>query len=385
MFDRSLSVEAYDKAEAKALESVPNRIIECSGTVTFSSLGYPTRVKTQAALGRYVDVMHEGRAEATFQQFLQGVTEEELGLLRRVSEAIAVNSEQNYGRRAVATGSLLRALVIVRTITALYPDKSSLIFEIGHGCGYVGALLLAQGYAYASTDIAQAFYVYQNNLLNRLVPGKVRELATSSGGMEDIGAIKPGHAVHIPWWKFYRATPNPAFSANAVTCNHALAEMHPNSLSYVLKVAKLVLKESDSAFVFEGWGSTVSNPIWTISKRFSDLGYTIAHNNITGSVFAPEGSGFADGALSLPLPHRTDPVFDAEPYGNAAFIQQFHPPIHINPDSAASSAILADNSAREAQPTRSYEDVCNMFRSVLKHDDLRSEDEKFSLFTDSPY
>ena len=57
----------------------------------------------------------------------------------------------------VATGSILRALLIVRTLKALYPEKKRLVFEIGHGSGYVGALLLADGYAYASTDIVQAF------------------------------------------------------------------------------------------------------------------------------------------------------------------------------------------------------------------------------------
>ena len=385
MFHKILSTQAYDSAENKALERMPNRIIECSGTVTFSSLGYPTRITSQAALGRYVDVMHEGRAEATFRQFLKGVSEEEFDLLRDVSEAVASNAEQNYGRRAIATGSLLRALVIVRAIKALYPDKTSLVFEIGHGCGYVGALLMADGYAYASTDIAQAFYIYQNHLLNRLRPGKVTELAVTGGGLDAATNVKPGHALHIPWWKFYQANPTPPFAVNAVTCNHALAEMHPNSLSYVLKFARMLLSKPDSAFVFEGWGSTVSTPIWAIAKRFSDLGYTIAHNNITGSVFVPEASDFTAGSLKLPLAHRTDPVFDAEPYGNAGFIQQFHPPIYINPESSASKMLTQDEARLQAGGTKSYEEVCAMFRSVLRSDDLTSEDERFSIFTDSPY
>lgn len=379
-----LDPKSYDEAEIAAIETVPNRVIECSGTVTFSSLGYPTRVSSTPALARYVDVMHEGRAEATFRDFLQGITEEELKLLQIVTKAILENSTTRYGQRKVATGSLLRALVIVRAIRAIYPEKSRLIYEIGHGCGYVGALLLADGYAYASTDIAQAFYVYQNNLLNQLAPGRVTELA-NGGDLGAISSVKPGHALHIPWWQFYKSRPSAALAVDAVTCNHALAEMHPNSLSYVIKIARLMLTNPDSAFVFEGWGSTVNTPIWAVAKRFSDLGYSIAHNNITGSVFVPEDREVARGCLRLPIAHRTDPVFDVAPYMEAAFVQQFHPSIYITPESPLSKRFTDQTEQWKQRATVTYDDVCAMFRAESGISDLTTEDEYFSQFTDSPY
>lgn len=336
------------------------------------------------ALARFVDVMHEGRAEATFRDFLEAVTDDEMRLLQVVTRAICENSEEVYGQRRIATGSLLRALVIVRSIRALYPEKKRLIFEIGHGSGYVGALLAADGYAYASTDIAQAFYLHQNHLLNRLCPGGVIELA-EGGAFSEIKSVKPGTALHIPWWEFYKAKPASALEVDAVTCNHALAEMHPNSLSYVIRFARDMLKKADGSFVFEGWGSTVKTPIWAVSKRFSDLGYVIAHNNVTGSVYVPEDSGASKGCLKQPVAHRTDPVFDAGPYPEAGFVQQFHPPVYITPESSLSDRFTKNMDTVKRQAKHGYDDVCAMLRSELGSSDLTTDDEYFSIYTGSPY
>lgn len=370
------------------METMPNRIIECSGTVTFSSLGYPTRVATMRSLQRFVDVMHEGRAEATFRDFLGGgVTPQELELLRTVTRAINENANFHYGVSACATGSLLRALVIFRALTHLYPDKKNLIFEVGHGSGYVGALLLAAGYPYASTDITQAFYLHQSHLLETLAPGRVLELATDPRDFDQVETVEPGHALHIPWWKYYSANPAPKLKVSAVTCNHAFAEMHQNARSYVLKHSSMMLNRDNGAVVFEGWGSTVHTQIWEVTKRFSDIGYVIAHNNITGSVFVPSDCSFAEGALSLPQnqPEPTKKWFGHTDRPSNDDATAYHPPIYITSNSPASKLMTDGMARQQGEMTIAFGDVMEMFRSEIGIADLTTADEYFSILTDSPY
>ncbi|MEG3592528.1 MAG: hypothetical protein VX354_04455 [Pseudomonadota bacterium] len=374
MENKKLKLNEYDAAESSALESIPNRIIECTRAVSFSDAGYPTRVRSSSALVRYVDVMHEGRASSTFHELLRGITNDEFNLLKTVTRAIKDNSEKQYKKKMVATGSLLRALLIVRTLKALYPEKKRLVFEIGHGSGYVGALLLADGYAYASTDIVQAFYVYQNNLLEELIPGQVTDLV-NGGELTSINSIKPGHAVHVPWWKFYSVTPNINMSVDAVTCNHALAEMHPNSLHYILHLAKMMLQKKDGSFVFEGWGDVTNAPIWSVAKKFSDLGYVIAHNNMTEAVYLPEDNKAAQGCIKF---------VEGELDANVSMEEQFHPPIHISSDSPLSKRITSNLESINDNLSVTYKDVCDMFASELGSKDLLSDDEKFFKLTDGP-
>jgi hypothetical protein len=91
---------------------------------------------------------------------------------------------------------------VVRQIDILFPNRQQIVLEVGGGSGYIGALLLEMGIRYISTDIAQAFYVVQNHVLNAIKPGKVIELATEERHFLEMDTIPQGHAVHVPWWKF---------------------------------------------------------------------------------------------------------------------------------------------------------------------------------------
>lgn len=385
-FMEHLTPETYDAAEAAGAAALSNRVIEASGTVTFASLGYPTRAQTLGAVGRYVDVMHEGRSEATFRDILcGGITQEEFALLERVTQAVCANSEKLYGRRRVATASLLRALAVVRAIRILYPDRDSPVLEVGAGSGYVGALLLADGYPYACTDIAQGFYLHQSHILQRLASAGFIELATDRAGFGEIRQLRPGQALHIPWWKFYAVDPQIALRVAVVTCNHALAEMHPNGRSYVLTVAHRMLDRARGSFIFEGWGSTVNTPIWAVAKRFADLGYVIAHNNVSASMFVPQDGALAEGGLRLPVPPRSDPVFEAADYASGGFVQQYHPPIYQTPHSTLSRRYVEGMEAVRASANVDIAAVFTMMRRHLGTDDLATDDERFSVLVGSPY
>jgi len=381
MFNASsgFDVAQYDQLEAAAMETMPNRIIQCALPVTFGSLGYPIRVEKNRSLVRFVDVMHETRSFGTFHDHLRGVTEHEFGLLRQVTRATRENSLKRYGSARIATSSLLRALVMYRSLTALYPEKGRLIFEIGHGSGYLGALLVADGYAYASTDVTQGFYVHQNHLLNTLIPGKVTELATG-GDFPSVSEVKPGHALHVPWWKFYSASPKTDLTVDAVTCNHTLAEMHLNARSYAIKFARMMLRNPDSAFVFEGWGTTIHTPIWAVTKRFCDLGYVVAHNDLSGSVFVPNDGGATEGTLELPLPHKVGPLGNPNGFPESEYIRQYHPPIYVNPDSPLSKRFTDGLATAHQNVKIGYEPLMAMFQEELGESDLISDDERFTEF-----
>jgi hypothetical protein len=144
---KTLTVEEYDSAERAALETMPNRIVECCQPTTLIVESYPVRVASTRAAGRYVDVMHEGRSEGTFEALLGGITRGELDLMMRVATKVAAMTEHQYGRRQVPRSAMLRALNVVRHICYLYPEPSALVFEIGAGSGYIGALLLELGYS----------------------------------------------------------------------------------------------------------------------------------------------------------------------------------------------------------------------------------------------
>ena len=373
---RELQVEQYNELELEAMETMPNRIIESAFPVTFGSLGYPIRAETTRSLGRFVDVMHETRSLGTFQQYLKGITAHEFELLKKVTRATLENSEQKYGEARIATSSLLRALVMFRSLKAIYPEKGRLIFEIGHGSGYLGAFLVADGYGYASTDVTQAFYVYQNQLLNTLIPGKVKDLAID-GEFGSIDEVESGTALHIPWWKFYAASPQTKLAVDAVTCNHALAEMSFTARSYVIRFSRMMLQNTDSAFVFEGWGSTVHTPISAVTKRFFELDYVIAHNDIFASVFVPNDGSATKGHLQLPPPQINKVTSQAEALTEDDILQQYHPPIYESPDSILSKRLKENLTKTSQRITVDYDQIMEFFKKELKREDVLSDDEKY--------
>lgn len=366
-----LTVEDYDAAERRALDTTCNRIIECCVPSVFAYEGYPTRIYSTEAAARYVDTMHDrpGRAEDTFSSLIGGLTEEEIDLMARVAGKVAELSQSLYGRRLVPRSGMLRALVVVRHIRYLFPDPSALILEVGPGSGYVGALLLELGYRYAATDITQALYVYQNHLLNALAPGQVLELATDGQDFFDLSRESEFRALHIPWWKFVRPNPAPALTFELVTCNHTLCEMHARALGYTTRLAaQLLAGKGLRCVLFEGFGSTARNPIWHAGQAFSQAGLCFAHNDTQSAVLVRDDSLESEQAMHLPL----DPAAEDE--------AAYHPPIYDNPDSSVGTAVKAGREKTRGEATRGLADLDRVLAEILGHSELRIDDEVFRAF-----
>ena len=407
-----LDPECYDRAEKKAMAVLPNRIIECCQPSVFQWEGYPSRVESVAAMRRYIDVMHEGRLSATFNDILGGgITGDEMDLMKEVSLIVRRLSESHFGGAIVPKDALTRALNIYRQIRILYPDPKRVVFEVGGGSGYVGALLVLSGYAYVATDVTQAFYLFQNQLMNAVAPGKVIELASDPRSFTEINEIPQGWAVHIPWWKFVLPEPNFPLAVDVVTASHCLCELHPRALAYTLKVCSHLLdnKGLESCFLYEGYGSTVRNPIWSVCKRFADLGFGIAHNDTLASVWVRTSSPNAVGGVTLPMPHTfiapPDRLFTSartlgRTFRNFVNVRyeknksqptlesqkseiSYHPPIWITPENPLSKRIM-DGRALNGQAVKyGVTDLEAMLKEIHGKSDISTDDEKFLRYIET--
>ncbi len=239
------SVEDYDRAERDAKSRLSNRAIEASSAVTFEHTGYPTRVDTTAALWRYADVMQDGRAKASF-DLLGGLTKREFTLLRQITMRAARLTAAHTDKRIVPKDAPLRALMSYRQIAAW--KTGAKVFEIGPGSGYLGALLDADGFDYCSTDITQAFHLWQGVLL--------------------------GKPVQMPWWDWIDIA-RPDAQVDVIVANHCINEMQIRALQYLIVRAERMLGKSGVLFV-EGWGAQFRRSTEQSLGLFGNRGWRVS-------------------------------------------------------------------------------------------------------------
>jgi hypothetical protein len=278
-----LDVETYDAAERAAAEKYPNRILQAFYPEMFATLGYPARVERVDQLWRYIDVMHETRTEFNTVHLLHGLTTEEFELFKRVTQMVDQHSTRQFGLRAHPTASLLRAIHVLRLIKIVTGSARPTVLEVGPGCGYLAMLLVMEGFPYIGTDVVQAFYLYQNQMLS-LVAKNLRELAVEDRDILSVEQPEPGTAIHIPWWKWVSLTPDKIrLSAGIMTSNHVLCEMHPHSMAYLAVVGPKILSNDPKGgtFVFDNWGYNLLHTHESVARKFADYGLHVCHDEDT--------------------------------------------------------------------------------------------------------
>lgn len=270
----TLLVEEYDRCESEAVETTPNRVIEAFQPAAFRHVGYPARIRRERELHRYVDTMHELEFEDDFAA-VSGLTTAEFALLRRISEGILTFSRDRFGMSLMARPSVIRSLNVLRHIRHMYRDARPRVFELGPGSGYLGALLMAEGFPYAAMDVSQAFYLFQNHLWkNMFGDALVERVGRKVHPEEDLCQLSPSRCLHMPWWDFAGLRPDLHAGIDVFVCNRALCEMHPNSLQFALKRARTLLEHGggQTAFVFDGWGSVVANSVTNVAVLCTTTG-----------------------------------------------------------------------------------------------------------------
>lgn len=283
----TLAISDYDHAEAQARETCPNRVIEAGQSEAFAKLGYPTRIVDEAALWRYADVMQERRFEGDYRITLGGLTRSEFDLFKDVGCRTFDLVKKATGHNIFPKSALLRSFLSFRHLRYLLPP-GALVVEIGPGCGYLGALLVHAGYRYAATDVAQAFYIFQNRLWSHLFPNKLRELA--DGGDIAMLADPDATVVHLPWWIFFGCDPpHLGRSVDAVVANHALCEMHHHSMLFTIAFGRAVLRTPPEQGIFfvEGRGQDLSNKAALLPREFLRRGYARVYYD---QDFSPDSS-----------------------------------------------------------------------------------------------
>jgi hypothetical protein len=409
-----LTVEQYESHEKAAMTGLPNRVVEMVNPVVFAAEGYPTRVRSDSELWKYLDVMHETRFEGDFAAlFGGGLTEAEFGWLQSVARLAHAFSQKHFGRSLSARGSLLRAMNVYRHINDIFGGSAARVFELGPGSGYLGCLFVLNNWSYAASDITQAFYLAQNRLWDHASGGGLRDLAD---GLAWDGSLAPGRPVHIPWWEFFTLPERGVPSVDVVTCNHALAEMHPRSMAFALRVAREMLRgDGMKAFIFEGWGFEKFVPRSMITERFYRSGFRLVHNDSQITVFVPhQTAGATPSAHVLRLAHawkcrgkrnsaRVAPVGSKwSPLGTLSDLKStvgsleflsgmkrfyqsfwFWPPRVSSKRNPISAAILKRRKRRSGERLVGLEVVDRFYAELLKTPDLLTADERFLGFIDT--
>jgi hypothetical protein len=226
-------VSNYNDQEQEALCRLPNRIIEAAQPAGFHYTNYPTRVSDQRELWRYADVMHDRRAQKVFEK-LGGLTFHEFELWAKATEyAAALTGE--FGRRVVPRNAPLAALLSYRTVKSFYDNPT--VFEVGPGCAYLGKMFLLDEQSYRSTDVTQAFSLWQATFLG---------------------------AWQVPWWQWFDHRKD-LLAVDAIVVNHALCEMSENALRYLIIRAERMLTENGVLFA-DGFGASyLRNPSQTVA------------------------------------------------------------------------------------------------------------------------
>ena len=289
-----LSVETYNANERNALNVTANRIVEACQTELFEKVGYPSRIDKQSGLQHYIDVMHENRDIADYQNLLGGFTDTEFELYKQIASRVAELSDEHFDKKIVPKGALIRAIFSYRFLTQVV-SPNSVVLEIGPGSGYLGLLLWMGGYTYVGTDVTQAFYLHQNFLWQAFVGEDLIELADDDRLLTNIESAPKGKIIHVPWWKFTLPKfDDISLTVDAVVANNVLAEMNATSMIYSIKFAHHLMREDQDAKIFyvEGAGGNALREKEEVLHSFFANGYACQldeylHDTSNMTIFKP--------------------------------------------------------------------------------------------------
>ena len=302
-----LSPAQYNQAEQEGLAPLCCRAIECFRPSQFAAVGFPFSIHSMSELWRYTEAMHEGIGlSQPMEEYLMttllagGLTEQEIEEAKRVKQALD-DLARSIGRPVeYPVYSMLLAFNQARHISCLAAPGSTIV-EMGGGAGYLGTLLVMRGYRYIATDVSQALYILQSNLLARVAAAGSIDLVDTQYGADELRTLKPGQAAMVPWWRWALRSTRAGLSIDLATSNHNLLEMHQRSRPYHMAAVREHLSPDGCGFVFEGWGDPSRQPRWMAVKDFTDHGFDLLHNDIRIVYFAPRERQVAGTVMRYPL------------------------------------------------------------------------------------
>ena len=292
-----LDIETYNSNEDAARAIAPARAIEAFGPVTFDNTHYPVRVSREIELLRYVDTMHDAKGAKYFGDGSL-FSQREAEIVGQICETVAEFTSRHFGRRTRPWVAPLAAVPLWRVVSAWAEAlklSSPSVLEFGPGSGYLGAALIKMGFRYASMDISQGFYLWQNRLYEALAPSDFYEMAADREPVRNRSAA----VTHIPWWHFVKFGADLPIHADFVVCDHALGEMSKVALRFVLRESRRILSgPGPKLFLFTSPGANFVQNLDQIFAEFAQSGYCVLATR-SYAAFAPIGSELSPYALRL--------------------------------------------------------------------------------------
>lgn len=267
-----LTIADYDTCETEATAALSMRAIQAFSPATFQELNYPTRVSNESSLIRYVDTMHETFEGRFFDAKKFRFTKTEGDLIGGVASTVADMTETQFGWRIrpwMAPFGAVPALRVILGFAKRVGLERPHVFELGPGSAYLGAMLLARGFRYGAMDNTQGFYIWQNRLMQAVSGDKFVEYADKETLPETID----DDAYHLAWWQFAQMGATPPINADIVVCDHALGELHPFGLKFVLwTIRRLLRGEGPKLFFFTSPGKEHNTDINGIGRMAQAAG-----------------------------------------------------------------------------------------------------------------
>lgn len=277
----TLTPGLYELLETEGAAEIPVGFFMAFRPASYERSGFPTRVRTEHELIRYVDHNFEPEVGGLFQPgavnphacYVNAFSPEERDLVNAVRDKVAALTVRRFGRVIRPMSNLLVQTAPFRILTAIGEalGKPSLrVFEAGPGLGYLGALLAMQGHSYVSFDVTQSLYLWQHLLLSHVAGDDFLETAF----LQRPAPLFERRVTHLPWWHYtdMLLAPEPGF--DVVYSNSNLCEMTPLALTQLLDVApKLLAGSPVKLFVFMHGGDENQN-LWTdVRREFDSRGY----------------------------------------------------------------------------------------------------------------
>lgn len=309
---KALPIEIYDSVEQRAMIGCTIPELMAFRPVTFEQVGYPTRVRFEEELARYVDHNFEAEVPRLFDEgkvfppigYVNAFTLDEKALFDGIRDAVAAMSLRSFGRAMRPITNLMVQMGPYRTMDHLaksFDIKQLAVFEVGPGLAYLGALLAQAGHRYLSYDATQSLYLWQNRLLAEIAGDDFVEMANAPDPQQALS----GRVVHLPWWEYVKFLQGTAVRADVVYSNSNLGEMSRLALRHVLHISRHMLAGSKiGLFMYFSTGMCAQNSAETIASELTQFGYHkvfdspfIAYTVNPGSV-AAVSRAFRDG-----IPH----------------------------------------------------------------------------------
>jgi len=292
-----LTIDAYGAEENEAIAKTGYAEFAAFSAKTFRDHGFQTNATEEFELVRYADsVVGTELERLSAGHFFRGTpirtdySMDEVTMLSKISQGVEDITEQMCGHRYGVFFNHLSGVGLFRIIQAISQliNKESLnIFEVGPGCGYAGLMMALMGHRYASYDITQGYYLWQNRLMSHFLGDEFTEFAGGNEFGRDPAAIS--RVSHLPWWQYMRLYRDCPFKADVIVSNSNLAEMHPWSLKYVVRLSKMMMAESDfGMMIFGGVGEEHMSSQGDVFLHLLEAGYEpLVKEQFFG--FSPEG------------------------------------------------------------------------------------------------